>query len=330
MLLFIIDKYKNITEFSFFTRPSEKEFQWTINVIRTCRFVKTHAQEMVMTIEGSLAMALGTRYGLCAQSTRFLLDVWQSSFATDSIKEYACILVSFFETPTDNIFKKDFEYSYCFNGKNEEEIPCPTTMESLPASICKINVYRCWSRLHSSERKRWCERNFIHNGGMEEIERIVKDLNRFLMGKGLGGAGLSRWVYNSEIWGPQFDEVNNPRGFSHNLGFTGGGGSWRGNGRNNNSIVTVSFILEYLCASFFTNIALVHSDQTTVSLIIDDLRVEGAIDWDRERRFEHKGELRLVLFTSVKSSHNDISISNLNPIPWMLPPQSKILLIFVF
>ncbi|KAJ3104277.1 hypothetical protein HDU96_008981 [Phlyctochytrium bullatum] len=220
MLLSIIDMFDHITDFDWFAPPSPEDLEWTLMVLKDCRFVERRGDgKLVVTEEGRIAMDLG-RLQVPAQAARFLIDVWRSRAASSKLKQHCAVLAAMHAVGSGKGFGQAFSYNAAVNGKTDlkgrqtppeaEEIPCPgKVFYTLPATICKINVYWMWRRKQSStQQKKFCKNHNIRRGDMQEIHVVFGEIMKYMKGRS-DLTPVNEWAFDPDVW----DETK--RGFGN-------------------------------------------------------------------------------------------------------------------
>ncbi|KAI8835514.1 hypothetical protein BC829DRAFT_406376, partial [Chytridium lagenaria] len=199
MLLNLIDLFGNFTDFDWFSRPTDAEINWTLSVLIDCRFIETSPEgHHSLTPDGRIAVDLG-RFHLGAQTSR----------GTTRMRRYAAVIAGFSAGNAGRIFRRTFSYPRLTGRKpnvvdpssedeyenefgeeeEEEEIECPEEMGTLPATVCKLNVYYMWRRRKGrKKRKKFCNLARVKAIDFEEVHQVAEDM------------GEVEWEFDAQEW----------------------------------------------------------------------------------------------------------------------------------
>ncbi|KAJ3104276.1 hypothetical protein HDU96_008980 [Phlyctochytrium bullatum] len=220
MILSILDMYQKLDDFDWFAPPQAQDREWTLDVLKSCAFLELlephpylGADRLSITDDGRIAMELG-RLQVPTQTARFLIDVWRSKGAAHAprLRQHCAVVAAMHATRMARAFRRKFSYLdlvepdesspfYKGGDEEEEEIECPVeTLNSLPATICKVNIYWMWRhRSNTRQRAKFCKKYGIRPGDMEELHMYYNDILKFLKGRKDLNA-TKEWVLNGELW----------------------------------------------------------------------------------------------------------------------------------
>ncbi|KAJ3095145.1 hypothetical protein HDU97_007234 [Phlyctochytrium planicorne] len=202
MILSILDMYGTLDNFDWFTRPTDEELEWTISVLLETGMIESADDTYKLTPDGRIAMDLG-RNQCSVQTARFLMDVWNSKACTPRLKQHCVVIAAMQAARATKSFGRNFSYTNLIESAEnfEEEIECPEELHSLPASICKLNVYWIWRRAQSNKRrKKLCKTYFLRGGDMEEIHNLAEEIMKCMKSRHDGLVPENDWFFDPEDW----------------------------------------------------------------------------------------------------------------------------------
>ncbi|KAJ3198941.1 hypothetical protein HDU67_003208, partial [Dinochytrium kinnereticum] len=201
MLLSILEMYDTLEDFEWFTKPEEDEIAWTLSVLEQADFITRTDDRIDVTSDGKIALDLG-RFQVPAQAARFLIDVWRCKASSSALKEHCVVIAAFHAARATRSFKHSFKYEEAVEDcEIDEEIPCPPELKSLPATICKVNIYWMWRRKQSSrQRKKFCKKAKLRGGDFEEIHQLASDIMKCMKRKHDVLTPDTDWFFDPADW----------------------------------------------------------------------------------------------------------------------------------
>ncbi|KAJ3113102.1 Pre-mRNA-splicing factor ATP-dependent RNA helicase dhx15 [Phlyctochytrium bullatum] len=327
LFLFLIAKFGNVKEFPWFIHPSDDERKWTLSTLLDCGMISTvdNTGNFRVTQDGEFAIDLGRR-GVQSQASRFLLDVWRCRQATDAVKDLCCMVAALQAARFSSQLNRNFSYAELLSGTDEEQIRCPPEFDSLPPTICKLNLFLLWRKQKSNGPRAFSRKYRIRLEAMEEVESLYDHISKYMKTRVFWAT--TDWTFKSETWKPK-EWVLGRKTVNAESSHAQGQVTAFSKEPKRESRKLIAFILEHLVKAYFTNICFVSKVRpkensrklyrADVEFVVNGKLVNGYMADGEISNFHHEPfRYGVFLFDHVASASklaNKYFISNLDAIP---------------
>ncbi|KAJ3267787.1 hypothetical protein HDU76_011633, partial [Blyttiomyces sp. JEL0837] len=276
MLLSVLDVYGDVTDFPWYSSVHDTDIEWTLQMLEGLRMIAKNPQtsKFEITADGGFALEMGRRE-VSAQMSRFLLNVWRSTFADDQVKEDSCIIAALGSYGAGRILRNRFSYHKLLDWDDRFNEAILSSEDGLASTFIRLNVYYRWKEFKKKkQRKKWSKQAGISYADMKEVHVMKKSIHTHLKKR--------KDLQQKEAWEPDDTDWEQ---------------SYFRSGNTLNDSQRKSFLLEQLVASRYTHLALVVNEDVRF-LMGDELRI-GKVDRNENARYDHPDRMKLVLVNSI-------------------------------